>query len=198
MRDDIPVDPPLPSTPVPAPPPAEEAKYKFDISDEFGTAKRNLPPPKILAIGLVLLLAIGAIVVLTQSRPNAEGSVDDVTAVEIPNQNSVLVAINLSLHNKGEKPFYIHTLNASMQTDSSELSDEAASPVDFERYFQAFPELKPHALEPLKVETKIAPGGDAKGTIIVSFPVPKDGFDKRKSLKVTVQPYDQRAVVLSK
>lgn len=196
MRDDIPVTPPLPSTP--APPPEGEAKYKFDIGEEFGTAKRNLPPAKILAIALAILLVVAAAVIFTQSRPTSSGSIEGVNAVDIPNQNSVLVAINLSLHNGGDKPFYIHTLNASISTEMGDFKDEAASPIDFDRYFQAFPELKQHTLEPLKVETKIPPGGDTAGTIIVSFPLTKEGFDKRKSLSVTVQPYDQRAVVLTK
>ena len=196
MRDDIPINPPLPSTPVP--PAQEEPKYKFDIGEEFGTAKRNLPPAKILAIALAILLVVAAAVIFTQSRPTAAGSIEGVNAVEIPNQNSVLVAINLSLHNGGDKPFYIHTMNASISTETGEFKDEAASPMDFGRYFQAFPELKQHTLEPLQVETRIPPGGDAAGTIIVSFPVTKEGFDKRKSLSVSVQPYDQRAVVVTK
>lgn len=196
MRDDIPINPPLPSTPVP--PAQEEPKYKFDIGEEFGTAKRNLPPAKILAIALAILLVVAAAVIFTQSRPTAAGSIEGVNAVEIPNQNSVLVAINLSLHNGGDKPFYIHTMNASISTETGEFKDEAASPMDFGRYFQAFPELKQHTLEPLQVETRIPPGGDAAGTIIVSFPVTKESFDKRKSLSVSVQPYDQRAVVVTK
>ena len=35
------------------------------------------------------------------------------------------------------------------------------------------------------------PGGQIKGTIIVSFPITPDAFASRKSLKVTIQPYDQ-------
>ena len=76
-------------------------------------------------------------------------------------------------------------------TDSGELSDEAASAMDFARYFQAFPALKEHALAALPPETKIPPGGQAQGTIVVSFPVTQDGFDKRKSFSVVIQPYDQ-------
>jgi len=43
------------------------------------------------------------------------------------------------------------------------------------------------------------PGGRTKGTIIVSFPVSKDDFEKRKSLAVIVEPYDQpKPVVITK
>ncbi len=48
-------------------------------------------------------------------------------------------------------------------------------------------------------EVKIRSGGEAHGTIIVSFPVTQDAFEKRKSVSVAIQPYDQPVpIVLSK
>ena len=79
----------------------------------------------------------------------------------------------------------------TIETGSDKYTDEAASGVDFERYFQAFLALKEHALAPLEPEAMIEPGGEAKGTIIVSFPVTADTFANRKSIKVTIRPYDQ-------
>ena len=39
----------------------------------------------------------------------------------------------------------------------------------------------------------------AGGMVLVSFNVNKEGFDKRKSLGVVIQPYDQpRPIVLTK
>jgi hypothetical protein len=171
----------------------------FNIGEEFGTAKRNLPPAKVLAIALALVVLIGAIVIITASRPNGSGSIDDVNAVEIPDQNSVLVTLNVSIHNSGTKPMWIHNVKATLEgSDKHEFSDDAAAPVDFERYFQAFPALRARAIAPLTVETKIPPGGNATGTVVVSFPVGLDAFNKRKSLTVTIQPYDQRAVEIEK
>jgi hypothetical protein len=40
-------------------------------------------------------------------------------------------------------------------------------------------------------ETKILPGNEARGTVIVSFPVTQADFDKRQSISVVVHPYDQ-------
>lgn len=195
------VNPPAPTTPeAPANPtePTSEG-IDFNIGEEFGTAKRNLPPPKVLAIALVLVVVVALIIVFTSSRPNGSGSIDDVNAVEIPDQNSILVTINIGVHNSGSKPMWIHNVKAALETgDSHQFSDDAAAPVDFERYFQAFPALKERAIAPLTVETKIPPGSDAHGTVIVSFPVNLDTFNKRKSLTVTIQPYDQRAVEIEK
>jgi hypothetical protein len=209
MADDTPgtQPPPQPAAPAATPVTPESAAQSgptINIGDEFGTAKRNLPPPKVLGIGLALILVISAIVIFTQSRPTSSGSIDDVNAVEIPNQNSVLATINVTIQNNGKKAIWIHTMNASFETSApdsagkTEYTDEAGSPADFERYFQAFPELKTHAIAPLQVETKIQPGEKASGTIMVSFPVTKDVFDKRKSVSVIILPYDEIPVTLKK
>jgi hypothetical protein len=190
--------PPEPAIETPADPAtASSSGPTINIGDEFGTAKRNLPPAKIVAIGIAAVLVVGAIIVFTQTRPPGKGSIDDVAAIEIPGQNSVLVTINVTVANGAKKSLYIHTLKSTLTADK-DYEDEAASPVDFDRYFQAFPALKPHAVQPLTVETKIPPGGEAKGTIMVSFPVTLDQFNARKSISVTVQPYDQLPIVIKK
>jgi hypothetical protein len=173
-------------TPSPRPP------TPFDIGEEFGTAKKNLPPVKIVLIGVALVIVVAAIVAFVQ-RPQAQatGSIDDVTGIEIPNQNAVMAAINVSFQNHGEKPFWIHAIKVDLDSGAGTFSDEAASPADFERYYQAFPALKRHALAPLEREAKIDPGGRTEGTIIVSFPVTSAAFANRKSIKVTIEPYDQ-------
>jgi hypothetical protein len=164
----------------------------FDIGEEFGTAKKNLPPIRIVLIGVALVIVVAAIVAFVQ-RPQAQatGSIDDVTGVEIPNQNAVMAAINVSFQNHGRKPFWIHAIKVDLDTSTSTFGDDAASPADFERYYQAFPALKRHALAPLEREAKIDPGGKTEGTIIVSFPITSEAFANRKSIKVTIEPYDQ-------
>ncbi len=164
----------------------------FSIGEEFGTREKNLPPGKIVAICLgILALIIVIFAVIQRPTASASGSIDNVTAVAVPNQNSLLVAITVSFRNHGKKPFWIENMKASLVTDSGNYTDTAAPALDFDRYFQAFPELKQHAQQALKPEDKIAPGDGGAGTIIVSFPVTMDAFNSRKSLTVTIQPYDQ-------
>ncbi len=191
MPEEAPQSPltPRPAEPAPSPP---QPPTPFNIGEEFGTAKRNLPPVKIVAIALAAVaVVLAAFAFLQRAKPQGGGSIDNIAAVEIPNQNIVLVAVNVTIHNAGEKPLWIKTITARLKTDHGELSDEAASAVDFDRYFQAFPALKEHALAALAPETKLQPWNEARGTIVVSFPVTQDAFDKRKSLSVVIQPYDQ-------
>ncbi len=153
MPEDI---PPTPS-PAPVPEPGTEPPPSVDlgpgpginIAEEFGTAKRNLPPAKIVAIVLgAAAILLGIYAFMARAKPQGGGSVDNITAVEVPDQNMVMVAINVTVHNSGEKSLWIHDIKGRIATDSGELSDEAASPMDFDRYFQAFPALKEHALAP--------------------------------------------------
>jgi hypothetical protein len=166
-----------------------EPASDFRIGEEFGTAKKNLPPVKIL--GICAAVVIGVVVVaslLQRPKPSASGAIDEVTAVEIPNQNSVMVAINVSLKNTSEKPLWIQSMKAEIATADKTYSDDAAAAVDFERYYQALPALKEHAEAPLTLEEKVEAGAQAKGTMIVSFPVTLDAFNSRKSLTVTIWP----------
>jgi hypothetical protein len=198
MPEDTPPTPSSGPGPEPSPHPAPDSVMDLgpgpgvNIGEEFGTAKRNLPPARIVAIVLsaaAILVAVFAFV--ERAKPQGGGSVDNIAVAEIPDQHAVMVAVNVTVHNSGKKSLWIHDIKATLKTGDAEFSDEAASAVDFDRYFQAFPTLKVHALPALPPETKIAPGGQAQGTVVVSFPVTQDGFDKRTSLRVVIQPYDQ-------
>src|ERR1700704_2069299 len=114
--DETPATPPATETVVgdPAQPPT-----KFEIGEEFGTAKKNLPPAKIILIGVAIILVVGAIIALVQ-RPKTEamGTIDDAVAAEIPGQNSVMAAINLSIENQGKEVFKIHNIKVDLETSS--------------------------------------------------------------------------------
>jgi hypothetical protein len=192
-----------PASPPPSPPtgPPPNSQRDFRIGEEFGTAKRNLPPAGIVLLCIAAVaLILGVYAYFNRQKPQGSGSIDGITAVEVPGQNSTMVAVTLSLHNIGQKPLWIHTLKAQLtDADGKTFDDEAASSVDFDRYFQAFPALKQGTQAPLTPEAKLMPGTEQRGTMIVSFPITKDAFDKRKSVTVTIQPYDQPLpVVLTK
>ena len=53
-----------------------------------------------------------------------------------------MVAINITLHNNADKPSWIHTIKATLDTGKDKFDDDASPAVDAERYFKAFPDLK--------------------------------------------------------
>jgi hypothetical protein len=191
---DQPVPPPQ------QPPPPTEPITEFHIGDEFGTAKRNLPPAGIVLICIaVVAVIVGLFAFKERPKPQGAGSIDFVVAAEVPGQNMILTAITLTLRNTADKPLWIHTLKAQLTTaDDKTFDDDAASAVDLDRYFQAFPALKESSEPPLSPETKLLAGTEQRGTIIASFKVTREAFDQRKSLTVTIQPYDQVLPVVLK
>ena len=195
-------DQPMSDRPVPPPPPpaTPEPITEFHIGDEFGTAKRNLPPAGILLICIAAVAVIvGIFAFKERQKPQGAGSIDFVSAAEVPGQNMILAAITLTLRNTADKPLWIHTLQAQLATaDGRTFDDKAASAVDLDRYFQAFPALKESSEPPLSPETKLLAGAEQRGTIIVGFKVTREVFDQRKSLTVTIQPYDQVLPVVLK
>jgi hypothetical protein len=195
MPDETPVPPPKP----PAPPavPADSAKGPtINIGEEYGTAKKNLPPVKIVLIAIAAVLVVVLIAsFLKRAKPQASGSLDNVVAVEIPGQGSTMVALTFTIRNTSDKILYVHNIQSTIKAPSGDSTTDAVSSVDFDRYFQAFPTLKIGAQPALPPETKIQPGETVTRTIIVAFPVTLDVFNKRQSVSVIVWPYDQQVPV---
>jgi hypothetical protein len=173
---------------------------EFHIGDEFGSAKRNLPPVRILLICIAAVaIVVGIFAFKERAKPQGAGAINFVSAAEVPGQNLILAAITLTLRDTTEKPLWVRTIKAELTTaDGKTFEDEAASMVDLDRYFQAFPVLKESSEPPIAPEMKLLPGSEQRGTIIVSFKVTKQEFDQRKSLAVSIQPYDQPLPVILK
>ncbi len=164
----------------------------FNIGEEFSTPSKKLPPVQIV-IACIVTIAAAIAVFSFVHRPHsfASGSIDTLTTVEVPGQSSVMLAMNVSVHNNGSVPYVIHDIQATLDSGANHFTDQPASAVDFDRYYQAFPDLKKVPLEPLIAETRIAPGASLRGTVIFLFPVTPDVFANRTALKVIIQPYDQ-------
>jgi hypothetical protein len=182
-----------PKTPQPPP----DAGH-IPITEEMDSAKWTLPPALPVVIVLVVLAAIVVVGAhLMRPKAGASGAITGVYAAESPDKSSTMVLVQVSVSNIGNKPMWVREITAQLKTEQGDWTDTAASPVDFARYFKAFPALAQHETPPLKPETKIAAGGQAQGMVLVSFPVSKDAFDKRKSLTVTLENYDRRPLVIA-
>jgi len=194
-----PGQPSAPSTPNPTQP-AAPVGPTINIGEEYGTAKKNLPPAKIVLIAVAGVLVVVLIAsFLKRAKPQAAGSLDNVNAVEIPDQGSTMVALTFTLTNSSDKILYVHSLSAKLKTASGEFTADAVSAIDFNRYFQAFPTLKNGIQPALMPETKIQPGEQVTHSIIVAFPVTLDAFNQRQTVSAVIWPYDQQVpVVLTK
>jgi hypothetical protein len=168
------------------------------MGEELDRAKWTLPPVMPVVIAAALIAVIVAIFAWTlRWKPTTASKILDVNAIEQVDQKSVLVAVNVDISNVSQKPVWLNAAKVKIDTEKPEpLEDEAASPVDFERYFRAYPDLSKNATEPLRPDTKVDPNGHIQRTLIVGFPVSKAEFDRRKSLVVTIAVADQYPIVI--
>lgn len=192
--------PTTPPTPAAPQPPKAPSGPTINIGEEFGTAKKSLPSGKILVVALVVLgIVVFLVSFVKRAKPQASGTLDNVVAVDIPGQNSTMVALTFTIHNTSDKILYVHTLQATVKAPNGDSAVDAVSAVDFDRYFQAFPTLKNGSQPALTPETKIQPGETTSRTIIVAFPMTLDAFNHRQVLAAVIWPYDQTVpVVLGK
>lgn len=183
---------------------AKKANDDYDrgqvpMTEEMDSARWTLPPLGVVAIALVAVAVIvGLVAWRLQPKPVASGNIDDVFGVATQDGRT-MAAVKVTFSNVGTgRPLWIRNLKVKVATASGEYEDEGASAVDFDRYFQAYPALKEHVDQPLKVETRVPAGLQAQGSIIVAFPITVDEFNNRKSLTVTIEPYDQKPLVIKK
>jgi len=169
------------------------------IPDEIDSSKWEMPPWGIVgAVLLVILIGIGIVSYIMRPQPKATGTIDEVYAVALPD-NNIMVTMKVNLQNVGGKTMYIRNIKTQLTTDQGQqLSDVAASAVDFPRYFQAFPDLREHTITPMRVEDTVLPGHQLRGSVMASFPVTLDQFNSRKAIAVTIEPYDQPSVTITK
>jgi hypothetical protein len=168
------------------------------MTEEFDRAKWTLPPVGIVLIGIGIVAVIGAILVYSnRAKPVAAGGITNVTAVQLQD-NTILVAVQLNVSNATPKRWYIQNIKATVKTEQGEWSDDAAPATDSERYFQAFPALGQAGTQVLKFDQKLAPGEQESGTVVFGFPITKDQFEQRKSLTITISPFDNLPVTFTK
>ena len=89
---------------------------------------------------MVAVLVIVAVYSLThRAHALSSGTIDDVTSVAVPAQDMVMVAINITVHNNEDKPSWIHTIQATLDTGKAKFTDDASPAVDAQKIFQGLP-----------------------------------------------------------
>ena len=184
----------------PPPPKPEPDAGHIPMTEEMDSAKWSLPPVVPVAIALGIVAVLVAIYAVHGSKfvPRPNGKVVSVTVAEQKHESAiadpesrVLVAVQVSMTNPTDRPVHIQGANAEVKAGTQDpLTDDAAAASDFSRYVAAFPELKDVAATPLKLETKIMPGETLNGTVMFGFPLSKEAFDKKQSMKVFIKLYD--------
>jgi hypothetical protein len=112
--------------------------------------------------------------------------------------NQLLVFAHVRLHNPNSAPITIEDDWAVVTLPNGETRRSlGASSADFDKLFQAYPQLAPLRMDPLRRDIQIQPGQSVDGLVVFSYPVSREEWDSRKSMQVTISFNGAKDVTLN-
>jgi hypothetical protein len=101
--------------------------------------------------------------------------------------NQMLVFAHVRLHNPNTAPITIVDNWAVVTLPNGDTRRSlGASTADFDKVFQAYPQLAPVHTDPLRRDLQIQPGQSVDGLVVFSYPMSRQEWDSRKSMRVTI------------
>jgi hypothetical protein len=180
-------------------------QHSPDIDDvasgeSYTKGSGHLVLTSIIAAALVTI-AIAVYVIIGQKPPAATGDIIQVWAHAQHTETSgfdangapmpkdsfdqVLVFTHVTLHNQSKQPLFLLNAMTNATLDDGIHSSYAATAVDYDRIFLAYPDMPvPHG-KALSLESTIPPGQTVEGTIVSSFRITKQQWDARKDMNFT-------------
>jgi hypothetical protein len=112
--------------------------------------------------------------------------------------NQLLVFAHVRLHNPNTAPITIVDDWAVLTLPDGETRRSiGASTADFDKVFQAYPQLAPMRMDALRRDTQIQPGQSVDGMVVFSYPISRDEWEKRKAMQVTISFNGAKDVTLT-
>lgn len=155
-----------------------------------------------VAAAIVVTIAIAIYVIAGEKPPVANVEIVDVWAhpmhevtpafdaagasISQSSFDQVLVFTHVRMKNQSKDPLFLHQIMTNVtHPDGSVDTSFATTSSQYERIFQAYPDLRPWHSAPLNTELTIEPGQTVEGTFVSSFRMTKEQWDGRKALDFT-------------
>jgi hypothetical protein len=151
---------------------------------------------------VIVIIAISIYVITGQKPPASTGEVTRVVAHMMHRESSgldasgrpmpkddfdqVLVFTHVKLHNQSSNPLFLRQMLTNVTLEDGVHTSYAASPTDYERLFQAYPELAGLHGKPIPTEATVPAGESVEGDVVTSFRMTKDQWEGRKALDYNV------------
>jgi hypothetical protein len=112
--------------------------------------------------------------------------------------NQLLVFAHVRLHNPNTAPITIVDDWAIVTLPNGETRRSlGAGTADFDKVFQAYPQLAPLRMDALRRDIQIQPGQSVDGLVVFSYPLSRQEWDSRKSMQVTISFNGAKDVTLN-
>ena len=101
--------------------------------------------------------------------------------------NQLLVFAHVRLNNPNKTPItVVDDWAVITMPDGDTERSLGASQVAFDKVFQAYPQLAPLRMDPLRRDAQIQPGQSVDGLVVFSYQLSREQWEKRKSMQVTI------------
>ena len=141
----------------------------------------------------------GDVVSVWAHPQHTETSGLDANGAPMPKESfdQVLVFTEVKLHNQSKQPLFLLNVLSNAKLADGIHSSYAASQVDYERVFLAYPGIPVPHQTPLSLTLELDPGQTVDGTFVSSFRLTKEQWDARTDLNFTLNFRYQPGLVLT-
>ena len=141
----------------------------------------------------------GDVVAVWAHPQHTETSGLDANGAPMPKEtfDQVLVFTEVKLHNQSKQPLFLLNVLTNATLADGIHSSYAASQVDYERVFLAYPGIPVPHNTPLSLTLELDPGQTVDGTFVSSFRQTKEEWDARKDLNFTLNFRYQPGLVIT-
>ena len=141
----------------------------------------------------------GDVVAVWAHPQHTETSGFDANGAPMPKESfdQVLVFTEVKLHNQSKQPLFLLNVLSNAKLADGIHSSYAASQVDYERVFLAYPGIPVPHQTPLSLTLELDPGQTVDGTFVSSFRLTKEQWDARTDLNFTLNFRYQPGLVLT-
>ncbi len=182
------------------------------LGEEFTKGSSHVIWAAVIAT-VVVSAAIAIYFIVGQTKPAVTGNVVavwahpqhtetsgfDANGAPMPKESfdQVLVFTEVKLHNQSKQPLFLLNVLTNAKLADGIHSSYAASQVDYDRVFLAYPDIPVPHQTPLSLTLELDPGQTVDGTFVSSFRLTKEQWDARTDLNFTLNFRYQPGLVLT-
>jgi hypothetical protein len=162
------------------------------------------PILKVLIAFLIVAAAIGAYVFFNEKPAVAVGEVLHLDTYSVHHDskgdlfasqsvgkadtsfNQIIVIADVRLRNQSSGPLFLSDMAAVLTLPAEEQRSLAAGASNYNRVFEAYPDLASMKQTPLLRDITIPAGATVEGQLIFNYPITKEQWDQRKSLDLNI------------
>jgi hypothetical protein len=165
-----------------------------------------------IVAAIVISIAVVGYAMVTREMPAATGQVIrttvhfvhheagglDAAGNPMPKEafDQVLVFSHIQVHNQSKNPLFMRQVMTNAKLDDGIHTSYAAVPRDYERLFQANPDLAALHATPLPTDATIPPGQTVEGDVVAAFRLTQEQWNANKGINYGVSLQYQPDLIL--